>query len=47
MLGFETKNTIQDAVADLKESFDKKLLLNTFDNEFFFNIKRMNSISLK
>ena len=46
MLGFETKNTI-DAVADLKESFDKKLLLNTFDNEFFFNIKRMNSISLK
>lgn len=47
ILGFETKNTIQDAVADLKESFDKKLLLNTFDNEFFFNIKRMNSINLK
>ena len=47
ILGFETKYTIQEAVSDLKDSFEKKLLLNTFDNEFFFNIKRMNSINLK
>ena len=47
VLGFETKFTIQDAVSDLKSSFEKKLLLNTFDNEFFFNIKRMNSINLE
>ena len=47
ILGFETKYTIQDAVSDLKDSFEKKLLLDTFDNEFFFNIKRMNSINLK
>ena len=47
ILGFETKRTIQDAVSDLKSSFEKKLLLNTFDNEFFFNIKRMNSINLE
>ena len=47
ILGFETKLTIRDAVSDLKNSFEKKLLVNTFDNEFFFNIKRMNSIKLK
>jgi nucleoside-diphosphate-sugar epimerase len=47
ILGFKTKYTIRDAVSDLKNSFEKKLLLNTFDNEFFFNIKRMNSINLK
>ena len=47
ILGFKTKYTIQDAVSDLKNSFEKKLLLNTFDNEFFFNIKRMQSIKLQ
>jgi nucleoside-diphosphate-sugar epimerase len=47
ILNFETKYTIKDAVSDLKEAFEKKLLNNTFDNEFFFNIKRMNSINLK
>jgi len=47
ILGFETKYTIRDAISDLKISFEKKLLLNTFDNDFFFNIKRMNSINLK
>ena len=41
ILGFETKYTIRDAISDLKISFEKKLLLNTFDNEFFFNIKRI------
>lgn len=47
VLGFETEYTIQDAVLDLKNAFEKKLLVNTFENEFFFNIKRMNSINLK
>ena len=47
ILNFETKYTIKDAVSDLKEAFEKKLLNKTFDNEFFFNIKRMNSINLK
>ena len=47
ILNFETKYTIKDAVSDLKEAFEKKLLNNTFDDEFFFNIKRMNSINLK
>ena len=47
LLGFETKYTVKDAVLDLKIAFEKKLLTNTFDNEFFYNIKRMNSIKLQ
>ena len=47
ILGFEAKFTIKDAVQDLKNSFEKKILQNTFENEMFFNIKRMNNINLK
>ena len=47
ILNFETKYTVKDAVSDLKNAFEKKLLTNTFDNELFFNIKRMNNIKLK
>ena len=47
ILDFETKHTVKDAVVDLKNAFEKKLLTNTFNDEFFFNIKRMNSIKLK
>ena len=47
VLGFETKLTVEDAILDLKEAFEKKLLINTFNNENFFNIKKMQSINLK
>ena len=47
VLGFEAKYTVKDAVIDLKNAFERKLLTNTFNNEFFFNIKRMNNINLK
>lgn len=47
ILNFETQFTVQDAVLDLKNAFEKKLLINTFNNEFFYNIKRMNSIHLQ
>ena len=47
ILGFETKLTVEDAILDLKEAFEKKLLINTFNNENFFNIKKMQSINLK
>ena len=46
ILGFETKYTVKDAVLDLKNEFEKKSLNNTFEDEFFFNIKRMNNINL-
>jgi nucleoside-diphosphate-sugar epimerase len=47
ILNFNTKYTVKDAVSDLKNAFEKKHLINTFNNEFFFNIKRMNNINLK
>ncbi len=46
VLGFSTKYSVKDAVKDLKKAFEKKLLINTFDDEMYFNIKRMNSIKL-
>ncbi len=46
ILGFEAKKSISDAVRDLKEAFDKGLLPDSFENELYFNIKRMQSISL-
>ena len=47
VLGFIPKYSIKDAVSDLKKAFENKELVNTFENEFYFNIKRMNSIKLK
>ena len=47
ILGFSTKKTIEDAVRDLKDAFDKKILSETLTNEKYFNIKRMNNLKLK
>lgn len=47
ILGFATTHTVKDAVLDLQRAFEKKLLKNTFNNEYYFNIKRMNNISLE
>ena len=46
-LGFKTEKTIEDAIRDLKNAFDKKELTNTLTDEKYFNIKRMNNIHLK
>ncbi|MDA9162028.1 SDR family oxidoreductase [Candidatus Pelagibacter ubique] len=45
-LGFVPKFTIEDAIRDLRDCFDKNVLTNPLTNEFYFNIKRMNSIKL-
>ena len=47
VLGFKTEKTIEDAIGDLKSAFEKKLLTDTFSNEKYFNIKRMNNLKLK
>lgn len=47
ILNFNTKFTIKDAVSDLQSAFKNKLLINTFEDENYFNIKRMQSIKLK
>ncbi len=46
ILGFEPKSTVKDAVLDLKVAFEKKLLPDSFKDEKYFNIKRMQSIKL-
>jgi len=45
-IGFETTHTIQDAVEDLCDAFEKGLLPNSLENEMYFNIKRMQNLSL-
>ena len=45
-LGFKATHTIRESVQDLCNAFDKKLLVNSLDNEMYFNIKRMQNISL-
>lgn len=45
-IGFHTKYTIEDAVRDLKAAFENGLLPNSFEDEKYFNIKRMNNIHL-
>ena len=46
-LGFVPKFTVEDAIHDLCNSFKKNKFSNSLDNEFYFNIKRMNSLQLK
>ena len=47
VLSFKTKFTISDAVNDLREAFEKKLLVDTLNNPDYFNIKKMQLIQLK
>ena len=46
VLNFKTKLTVKDAVFDLQQAFKNKLLKATFEDENYFNIKRMQSIKL-
>jgi len=46
-LGFKTNHTIEDAIIELIDIFEKKLLIDPLNNEIFYNIKRMKSLNLK
>mgnify|MGYP001207483701 CR=1 FL=1 len=46
-LNFKIKYTVDDAIKDIIESFEKKKFKNSLENENYFNIKKMNSINLK
>jgi nucleoside-diphosphate-sugar epimerase len=46
-LGFITNFKISNAIEDLKNAFEKKLLSDCLTNENYFNIKKMQSINLK
>ena len=43
-LNFIPKFTIEDAIDELCEAFNKKLLPNSFDDDFYFNVKRLQRI---
>ncbi|MDB0032227.1 SDR family oxidoreductase [Alphaproteobacteria bacterium] len=45
-LNFKPQYDIEDAVESLKYAFEKKVLSNTFENDDYFNIKKMQNISL-
>ena len=47
VLGFQPKYTIEDAVKELCDSFKEGLIKNSFDDEIFYNIKRMQKIQAK
>jgi nucleoside-diphosphate-sugar epimerase len=47
ILNFKTNHTNKDAVRSLKKAFETKLLFNTFENDLYYNIKRMTNINLK
>ena len=47
ILSFSAKFTVEDAVEDLKNAFDNKLLINPLENEMYYNIKRMQSFKLE
>ncbi len=46
-LGFKNHYNIQDAIIELVDIFEKKLLIDPLNNEIYFNIKRMKFLSLK
>ncbi len=46
-LGFIPKRSIENAVEDLCKAFKNSLLLNSFDNENYFNVKKLKSIKAK
>lgn len=45
-LGFTPKHTIKEAIEDLRDAFENDMLPNSFDDERYFNIKRMQSLNL-
>ena len=46
-LKFKPSFDIEDAVNGLKYAFEKKILTNTFENDDYFNIKKMQNLSLE
>jgi len=46
ILNFKPNKNINEAIKDLIVAFDKKLLSNTFNNDEYYNIKKMQKISL-
>lgn len=46
-IGFFTEKTIEDAIKDLKNVFDKKVFKNTLADPKYYNVKMMNKLQIK
>lgn len=46
-LGFTAKRTIEDAIRDLKDAFGAGKIPNSFDDDRYFNVKRMKALELQ
>ena len=47
VLGFRPKRTIEDAVRDLARAFRNHLLPNSFDDDWYYNVRTMKKIGAK
>lgn len=47
VLGFTAKRTIEDAVRDLSRAFKNHLLPNSFDEDWYYNVRTMKKIGAK
>jgi nucleoside-diphosphate-sugar epimerase len=45
-IGFEPKYTVEDAVRDLCRAFSKNLLPDSFDDDRYFNVRRMKRLGI-
>jgi len=46
-LGFRPKRTVEDAVRDLVHAFGNHLLDDSFDNDWYYNVRTMKRIGAK
>ena len=47
ILNFSPQNTIEDAVKELCEAFQKNLIPDSFDKDIYFNVKRLKKLNAK
>ncbi len=47
VLGFKPKRTIEDAVRDLTRAFRNHLLLNSFTDDWYYNVRTMKTLGTK
>ena len=47
VLGFKPRLTIEDAVEELCEKFKNNIIQNSFDNDIFYNVKKLKTLKVK
>ena len=47
VLGFKAKRNLDEAIRGLCQSFKKGLISESFENDFYYNVRRLKNISAK